>query len=202
MKDCIAVQDQNQPFHYAWLLILIGFVGWKEPKQGIFLNNNLNYRGTRYANLWATTDSARQEVNNMMFYYYYNQLCKAINSSPRVTREVTDTYGKIVRVVVDCHHIYLQPRTQEGGERHIGYYRMTSEDVEQVIKDQPELWIEKPEKPKDKGKGKETEAASQTRKDPEKDKEKATEKEKEKEKTTLEKYIEYMEKSKTSVGEK
>ena len=59
IEDCIATQDQNQPFHYAWLLILIGFVGWKEPNQGIFLNTNLNYRGARYANLWETTDSVR-----------------------------------------------------------------------------------------------------------------------------------------------
>ena len=81
-EDYIAAQDQNQPFHYAWLLILIGFVGWKESKQGIFLNTNLNYRGARYANLWATSDSARKEANNMVFYYYYDQLCKVINSSP------------------------------------------------------------------------------------------------------------------------
>ena len=47
----------------------------------------------------------------MVFYYYYDQLCKAINSSLRVTREVTDAYGKIVCFVVDCHLIYLQPRT-------------------------------------------------------------------------------------------
>ena len=47
---------------------------------------------------------------------------------------------------------------------------MTLEDVEQVIKDQSELWIENLEKPKDKGKGKETEAALQTRKDLEKEK--------------------------------
>ena len=96
----------------------------------------------------------------MVFYYYYDQLCKAINSSPCVTCEVTNAYGKIVRFVVDSHHIYLQPHAQEGGNRHIGYYRITSEDVEQVIKDQLELWIEKPEKQKDKGKGKEIEAAS------------------------------------------
>ena len=127
-----------------------------------------------------------------MFYYYYDQLCKAINSSPCVTREVIDAYGKIIHFVADQHHIYLQPHTQEGGERHIGYYRMTAEDVEQVIKDQPELWIEKPEKPKDKGKGKETKSASQTRKDPEK----------EKEKTAPEKDTEQMERSKTYVGEK
>ena len=81
---------------------------------------------------------------------------------------------------------------------------MTSEDVEQVIKDQSELWIEKLEKPKDKGKGKgkETEAASQTRKDPEKEKKKTTEKEKEKEKTALEKDTEQTDKSKTSIGKK
>lgn len=89
-----------------------------------------------------------------MFYYYYDQLCKAINSSPHVTREVTNAYGKIIRFVADRHHIYLQSCTQEGGDRHISYYRMTSEDVEQVIKNQSELWVEKPEKPNDKGKGK------------------------------------------------
>ena len=104
----------------------------------------------------------------MVFYYYYGQLCKAINSSPHITRELTNAYGKIIRFVVDRHHIYLQPCTQEGGDKHIGYYWMTSEDVEQVIKDQPKLWVENPEKLKDNGKGKETEVASQTRKDLEK----------------------------------
>ena len=75
----------------------------------------------------------------MVFYYYYDQLCKVINSSPRVTREVTDAYSKIVHFIADRHHIYLQPRAQEGSDRHIGYYQMTLEDGEQVIKDQPEL---------------------------------------------------------------
>ena len=89
------MQDHNQLFHYAWLLILIGLVGWKEPKQGIFLNTNQNFRGAPYANLWETSEAAKQDANNMVFYYYYDQLCKAINSSPRVTREVIDTYRKI-----------------------------------------------------------------------------------------------------------
>ena len=100
-KDYIATQDHNQPFHYAWLLILIGFVGWKEPKQGIFLNTNLNFRGACYANLWVTSDAARKEANNTVFYYYYDQLCKAINSSLHVTREVTDAYGKVMCFTAD-----------------------------------------------------------------------------------------------------
>ena len=149
-EDYRATQDQNQPFHYAWLLILIGFVGWKEPKQGLFLNTNLSFQGAFFVNLWVTSDAKKQDTNNMVFYYYYDKLCKAINISPRVTREVTDTYGKIMRFAADRHHIYLHPCTQQGGDRHIGYYRMTQEDIEQVIKDQPEIWVASEENPKEK----------------------------------------------------
>ena len=92
-------------------MILIGLVGWKEPKQGIYLNTNLIFRGARYANLWVTWDPAKQDANNMVFYYYYDQLCKAINSSPCVTCEVTYTYGKLMCFAIDEHHIYLQLHT-------------------------------------------------------------------------------------------
>ena len=82
-------------------MILIRFSGWKEPKQGIFLNTNLSFRGARYVNLWVTSVVAKQDANNMVFYYYYDQLCKAINISLRVTREVTDTYSMIIHFVAD-----------------------------------------------------------------------------------------------------
>ena len=164
------MQDQNQPFHYAWLLILIRFVGWKEPKQGIFLSTNLNYRGAQCANLWFSSDAVRQEANNIVFYYYYNQLCKAINSSPHITREVIDAYGKVMCFVIDRHHIYLQPHAQQGGDRHIGYYRMSQEDIEQVIKDQPEVWVENLDKEKEKGKGKGKEQEEETQKEKDKGK--------------------------------
>ena len=49
-------------------------------------------------------------------------------------------YEKIMRFVVDWHHIYLHPRAQKGGDRHLGYYRMAQEYIEQVIKDQLEIW--------------------------------------------------------------
>ena len=104
-------------------------------------------------------------------------------------------YGKVIHFAVDCHHIYLQPRAQEGDNRHIGYYRMTQEDIEQVIKDQLEVWDEKPEKQKEK------ETTSETRKDPEKEKEKKEIKRKE-EKTAPEKDKEETYKRKTSIGEK
>ena len=136
-EDCRVTQDHSQPFYYAWLLILIGFMGWKELKQGLFLSTSLNFKGTRFANLWETSDTKKQDANNMVFYYYYEQLCKAISIIPCVTHEITDIYGIIIHFVVDQHHIYLQPRVQKGDEKHIGYYRMTQEDIEQVIKDHP-----------------------------------------------------------------
>ena len=75
--------------------------------------------------------------------------------------------------VADRHHIYLQLRTQQGDERHLGYYRMNQEYIEKVIKDQLEIWVVPEENPKEdkemktkkyqekvkekeKGKGKET----------------------------------------------
>lgn len=85
----------------------------------------------------------------MVLYYYYDQLCKAISISPHVTREVTNIYGKIMHFAVDRHHIYLQPCTEQGGDRHIGYYKMTQEDIVQVIKDQVEIWVVIEENPKE-----------------------------------------------------
>ena len=96
----------------------------------MFLSTSLSFKGARFANLWATTDAEKQDANNMVFYYYEEQLCKAISVSPHVTREVTKMYGKIMHFTVDRHHIYLQPRAQKGGERHLGYYRMTQDDIE------------------------------------------------------------------------
>ena len=80
---------------------------------------------------------------------------------------------------------------------------MTQEDIEQAIKDQSELWVEKLEKQKEKekGKGKGKETAPETRNDQEKEKEKKESKGKE-EKTVPEKDKEEIDKSKTSISEK
>lgn len=100
-EDCRAAEDQNQPFHYAWLLILIGFVVWKEPKQGLFLSISLSFKRAHFTNLRVTTDAVKQDANNTVFYYYYEQLCKAIRISPRVPCEVTDMYGKMMHFATD-----------------------------------------------------------------------------------------------------
>ena len=71
MEDCIETQEYNQPFHYNWLLVLMAFVMWKEPKHSQFLMVRGDYRWVRYENLWATTNMEKQRINNMVFYTYY-----------------------------------------------------------------------------------------------------------------------------------
>ena len=114
----------------------------------------------------------------MVFYYYYDQLCKAISISPPTTREVMNVYNKIICFAADRHHIYLQPRAQKGGDKHIGQYKMTQEDIEQVIKDQPEIWVVREENTKE-------EKEKRQEKDPIKDQEKEKAKQKDKGKVTL-----------------
>ena len=135
-------------------------------------------------NLWVTYHAAKHDANNMVLYYYYDQLCKAISISLSITREVTDTYSRVMHFAVDRHHIYLQLRAQQGGDRDIGYYRMTHEDIEQVINDQPKLKATSKEVPKEKKeKEKEKDKAKEKETKPKKDKEEA--KEKDKGKTTI-----------------
>lgn len=37
MEDYVGAQENNQLFHYSWLLVLITFVSWEEPKHNKFL---------------------------------------------------------------------------------------------------------------------------------------------------------------------
>ena len=78
---------------------------------------------------------------------------------------------------------------------------MTQENIEQVIKDKPKIWVEKPEKEKEKGKGKEKETAPKKGKGKEKEKEKQDEKGTDKERVP-EKDKGETDKRKASIGEK
>ena len=71
IEDDKATQETSQPFHYSWLLIIIVFVGWKEPRYSQFLTVQTNCRGVRYAHLWATKDPEHENLSNMVFYTYY-----------------------------------------------------------------------------------------------------------------------------------
>jgi hypothetical protein len=37
LEDCKDTQDWGFEFHYLWLLIIIGLIGWKEPTYNKYL---------------------------------------------------------------------------------------------------------------------------------------------------------------------
>ena len=129
-----------QLLRYSWLLIIIAFVGWKEPRDNQFLTVPTDCRGVRYANLWATKDPEHENLNNMVFYTYYQMLCEAIQKTPRITNEVTDAYSKKVWFLADMHQIWIKPCGIKKSGCYAGLYRMTAEDIEQIIKEWPQEW--------------------------------------------------------------
>jgi hypothetical protein len=51
-------QENVGQFHFTWLIIVITFVGWKEPKDyvGVIADTN-DPKGVRYANLWENLNA-------------------------------------------------------------------------------------------------------------------------------------------------
>ena len=53
-EDTILVQEGKRPFTYSWLIILIAFVTWMDPKdyQGMNVKVARVCKGARCKNLW------------------------------------------------------------------------------------------------------------------------------------------------------
>ena len=122
------------------MLIIIAFVGWKEPRDNHFLTIPTDCRGVRYANLWETKDLEHENLSNMVFYMYYQMLYEVIQKTPRITNEVIDAYSKKVWFLADMHQIWIKPHGIKKFGWYASPYRMIVEDVEQIIKEWPEEW--------------------------------------------------------------
>jgi hypothetical protein len=70
MDDCKDAQDIGTEFHYSWLIMLIVFMGWREPRYVTFgTTPKLNY-GERYLLFKATLDSRKKSMNGSIFKGY------------------------------------------------------------------------------------------------------------------------------------
>ena len=72
----------------------------------------------------------------MVFFEYYNMLLEAIETTPRLATEVVSLYHSRLEFIANRHTIYLRPRGfKKNNEWAIGLYRMTAQEVEDVIKE-------------------------------------------------------------------
>jgi hypothetical protein len=63
LEDCKDTQDWGSEFHYSWLLILIGLMGWKEPVYSTYLERPGKCGATCYTSLRNNTDPKRKKIN-------------------------------------------------------------------------------------------------------------------------------------------
>jgi hypothetical protein len=62
-------------FHYAWLLILIDLVSWREMKETQFPEGmHESFLAARYVSLWHTVHKNKQMDNNIVFYIYKEKI--------------------------------------------------------------------------------------------------------------------------------
>ena len=62
-EDVVIVQDEERPFTYSWLLILITLVAWMDPEdyQRMDIEAIKVCKGVRYQNLWWVEEPSRKE---------------------------------------------------------------------------------------------------------------------------------------------
>jgi hypothetical protein len=88
LDDCKDAQDLGTEFHYSWLITLIAFMGWKEPRYVVFCTRPKPNQGARYLLLRARPEARRKKVNGAIFEGYLHDLQEAISKMWRITPEV------------------------------------------------------------------------------------------------------------------
>ena len=94
----------------------------------------------RYASLWDSNSQAKKKVNMIVFYEYYKLLRKVLQETPRLSKEIVDTYDNRLDFMVDRHRIYLRPKRNKRDGWADGWFRMTAQDIEGIIKDFDAQW--------------------------------------------------------------
>jgi hypothetical protein len=95
LVDYKDVQYIETEFHYSWLITLIAFMGWREPRYVVFGTRPKPNQGERYFLLKARPEAKRKKVNGYIFEGYLRDLQEAISKMWRITPKFITRYGDI-----------------------------------------------------------------------------------------------------------
>jgi hypothetical protein len=74
LDDCKDVQDLGTEFHYSWLITLIAFMGWREPRYVTFCTRPKPNQGKRYSLLKEMMSASHKRMNGSIFEGYLRDL--------------------------------------------------------------------------------------------------------------------------------
>ena len=93
LEDCKDTQDWGSKFHYSWLLILIGIVGWKEPVYSKYLEIPRKCGTTFYVSLCSSAYPKRKNTNTDIFVRYFAEMQDLIADTWRITPQTVQYFG-------------------------------------------------------------------------------------------------------------
>jgi hypothetical protein len=93
LEDCKDTQDWGSEFHYSWLLILIGLMGWKEPVYSMYLERPGKCGAMCYTSLRNNTDPKRKKINMDTFAWYFTEMQELIADTWCITPETVQEFG-------------------------------------------------------------------------------------------------------------
>jgi hypothetical protein len=73
LEDCKDAQDLGTKFHYSWLITLIAFMGWREPRYVVFCTRP-QPAGVRYLLLKARPNARHKRENGIIFEAYLRDI--------------------------------------------------------------------------------------------------------------------------------
>jgi hypothetical protein len=84
LENCKDTEDWGSEFHYSWLLILIGLIGWKELVYSKYLERLEKCDIARYISLHSSVDTKRKKTNTYIFVRYFVEMQDLIVDTWRI----------------------------------------------------------------------------------------------------------------------
>jgi hypothetical protein len=109
LEYCKDAQDLGTEFHYSWLITLIAFMGWREPRYVVFCTRP-KPEGAMYLFLRARTDSRNKKENRSIIEGYLCDLQEAISKMWRITPEVVARYADIAKFQATRQTMWIQAK--------------------------------------------------------------------------------------------
>ena len=107
LDDCKDAKDLGTKFHYSWLIMLIAFMGWREPRYVTFVTIPKPNQEEKYLLLKATSDARHKRMNGSICEGYLRDLQEAISNMWRITPQDVTRYRDITNFKTTRHAMWI-----------------------------------------------------------------------------------------------